>query len=181
MGVSLLFGKRTPHTKIGHIELDVTLSEQHAYTSSITQYPIEDGAFISDHRKVEPESISLEGLITDTPIGGRLSSDRSHEAFNDLVRLFKSQELVTVVTGLKVYDDMAITSLHVPKNSTTGQALKFSIKLVKVRMGSPSFSSEILSDLIADQAKSKVNLGRQLLEEAKEEWIGLAKRRLKFL
>ena len=42
-------------------------------------------------------------------------------------------ELVTIVTGLRVYTDMAMTTLNIPRDATTGQALKFDASFVKIK------------------------------------------------
>jgi len=48
---------------------DVTLSEGHLVQNKITFFPVEEGGDIADHVRTEPRSISISGLITDTPTG----------------------------------------------------------------------------------------------------------------
>jgi len=70
--VELLFGRKkaTKFTSplIGSLQLDCTLSESAEYSNQISSFPIESGAFISDHVIHEPEEVTLSGLITRTPI-----------------------------------------------------------------------------------------------------------------
>lgn len=65
-GVNVLFGRKAG--KIGELQLDVTISEQHEYENEVSQFPIEQGADISDHIKLKPEAIVLDGFVTNSPI-----------------------------------------------------------------------------------------------------------------
>ena len=46
----------------------VTLSESHNATNEVTEFPVEEGANISDHVRPGLKTVSLEVLITNTPI-----------------------------------------------------------------------------------------------------------------
>lgn len=132
MVLSLLFGRKYVQSSVGGIYLDATLSEDHQYSSRVTNYPIEDGRIISDHIINEPETLQITGIVSDTPLSFLAPFNRSVDAFNRLVRIHTNRERITVVTGIKVYTDMVMTSLHVPKNVQTGQSLTFIIELQKI-------------------------------------------------
>lgn len=132
MVLSLIYGKKYLSPRIGSIDLDVTITEQHNYNSRVTSYPVENGTILSDHIINEPDRLVLQALVTDTPLSILSLTNRSSTVFNRLVEIQQRRELVQVVTGLKVYDSMAITSLDVPRSSSTGQALVFTIELQKV-------------------------------------------------
>jgi len=132
MALSLLFGKRYKKGKVGSVELDVTMREDHRFSSIVTNYPIEEGSSLSDHIINEPPVVTLEGIVTDTPLAILTFFNRSVDAFNRLVEIHEKRELVTVVTGLKVYPNMAITVLNVPRDIRTGQSLRFTIELQNV-------------------------------------------------
>lgn len=132
MVLSLIYGRKYLSPRIGSIDLDVTISEQHNYSSRVTSYPVENGTILSDHIINEPDRLVLQTLVTDTPLSILSLSNRSSDVFNRLVEIQQRRELVQVVTGLKVYDSMAITSLDVPRTANTGQALVFTIELQKV-------------------------------------------------
>jgi hypothetical protein len=55
---------------VGQLILDVTLNEQHAITSEATTHPVETGSDITDHIRALPQRISLEGMISNTPLRG---------------------------------------------------------------------------------------------------------------
>lgn len=132
MVLSLLFGRKYAQSNIGGIFLDATLSEDHQYNSRVTNYPVEDGRIISDHIINEPETLQITGIVSDTPLSILAPFNRSVDAFNRLVRIHTNKERITVVTGIKVYTDMVMTSLQVPRNLTTGQSLTFVIDLQKI-------------------------------------------------
>lgn len=115
------------------ITFDTMVSEEHRYSSRVTYYPIERGTIISDHIFNQPEIVVLSGLITDTPLNIFALFNRSVAAFNTLVQIYERRQIVDVVTGIKVYRNMAITSLDVPRTVKTGQTLTFNIELQKIR------------------------------------------------
>lgn len=151
---ALLFGRKYPRTKIGLIELDATVSENHDYSATVTQFPVENGTVISDHIFNNPVRLSLECLISDSPLSNSrnplvtIASNlvsffsfnsgptRSNAIFEDLMRLFDKRELFQVVTGLKLYKNMAITSLSFPRSSGSGQGLIFRIEMLQVKFAS---------------------------------------------
>ena len=132
MVLSLLFGKKYAQSNVGGIFLDATISEEHIYNSRVTNYPVEDGRIISDHVINEPETLQITGIVSDTPLSILAPFNRSVDAFNRLVRLHTNRERITVVTGIKVYTNMIMTALQVPRNMQTGQSLTFIIDLQKV-------------------------------------------------
>lgn len=142
MALSLLVGGgRTPlgFKKSGEaafsLELDLVTSERHERRAEITQFPIEDGSTISDHIILRPKTIKLEGLVSNTPIqilGGLSFEDRVQNAFDVLEQLYENKEILTVVSGLDVYEDMAFSELIYPRDFTTGQALEVKATLEKI-------------------------------------------------
>lgn len=115
------------------ITFDTMVAEEHKFTSRVTYYPIERGTIVSDHIFNQPETVVLSGLITDTPLNIFAQFNRSVAAFNTLIQIFERRQIVDIVTGIKVYRNMAITSLDVPRTVKTGQTLTFHIQLQKVR------------------------------------------------
>jgi hypothetical protein len=138
MGVlSLLFGSTV--FEVGALTLDVLISETHNRTASITENPIEDGSIISDHIINEPYKLSIEGYVSNShpSILSFLNifsfEDKAKAAFDTLEELFENKELITVVTNLKVYNDMAIENLEIPKTVEDGDSLRFSMDLKEIR------------------------------------------------
>ncbi|EOX4865102.1 TPA: phage baseplate protein [Haemophilus influenzae] len=129
---SALSGKRTT---IGVLELDALLTENTSLSSQITEYPIEDGTVISDHITRESERLSLSGVITGTGtlFNVGLGKYKLIAAKETLRELHAKRELVTIVTGLDVYEDFAIESLEIERNSDDGERLNISAEFRKIQ------------------------------------------------
>lgn len=132
MVLSLLFGKKYAQTKIGAVFLDATLSETHNFVARVSSFPIEYNFSISDHVVIEPISLSIRGLVSDTPLNILSAFNRSIDSFNALLNVFNRKERLTVVTGIRVYRNMLITNLNIPRDVGTGQSLTFDIALQQV-------------------------------------------------
>lgn len=145
------------------IQFDAIIDENHERDSQITSFPIEDGAEASDHIIINPERISITGFITNTPaiiLGAGASSDNVQNAVDVLEDLWQSKELMTVVSDLKVYSDMAIESLSFPRDQRTGQALEFRVSLKKIN----KVSTELVlmpNDSNSDLASPEQDAGQQ--------------------
>lgn len=50
------------------VPLDASISEGHERQASVTQNAIEDGSNVADHVKLNPVRLTIEGLISDTPV-----------------------------------------------------------------------------------------------------------------
>ena len=134
--------------------LDATLSQKHDREAEVTEHEVEDGADISDHIRQKPAELSLSAIQVVSPLrslleaamaliapGGGLGADHHVASYEKLLKAFEKGELVTVHTGLKVYEDMAIVSMQVAKDSPTfdlplslsfRQIRKVQAKLVKI-------------------------------------------------
>lgn len=134
--IGLLFGRKYVRSDVAGVFLDATISEDHTYVSRVTQFPIENGRVITDHVINEPDTLSLTGIVSDSPLEILSPFNRSVDAFNRLIRIHELKERITVVTGIKVYDNMIMTSLSVPRNLESGQALTFVMEFQKVLLDS---------------------------------------------
>ena len=166
------------------ILLDATISESHKYDSEITQNPIEDGSNVADHIQLKPVKLSLEGLITDTPLGlpiisniqniyssvGQLSGkkeSRSIEAMNALIDLRNKKIPFTITTNLKRYENMVFTSLEFPLDADTGKALKVVAELEQIKIVQSKFLDGVPSDELAPRVKSKKDFGQKITDPTK--------------
>lgn len=122
------------------LDLDVTQDEIHEWNNEVTQYPVEIGSPISDHIQLNPDNLTISGLITNSAIGESALSelaggdDRTQTAFDVLLELRNNRQLVTVYTKHKIYTDMAIKSVNLPRDAAIGDALKFKIEFINVRL-----------------------------------------------
>lgn len=153
---------------IGSIQLDATVSENHQYKSNLTQHPIETGGNVADHIYHDPVKLTMEGEVTNTPVsifsilGG--ISDRRIEAFEQLIELRNARQLVTVVTGLKVYENLVIVGLTFPRDNRTGRRLQFTADFESAEFVASQIVGTVPEKVAApqkDQAQDEVAKGRQ--------------------
>lgn len=135
---------------IGDYVIDAALSEDHTFDSEVTTHPVERGSNITDHIRKLPISVTIEGIVSDTPVGragvvrsgvaalqeeGLIETQTfSSEALDALLAVRDRAEPVTITTSLKVYSNMALERLSVPKDAATGAALRFTATFVEIRI-----------------------------------------------
>ena len=168
------------HSKIGALTIEATLSESHSMTSTVTKFPVEDGV-ATDHIVNDPVKVSLDCFISNTPLNGQDPANFAQEAFDLLTQMWETRELITVVTQFKVYVDMAITDITVPRNARTGDAINFTVdlmKIKKVQATTVTVYQNTLSEEVVDQATSTINTGAVTPGPANSTQINLATTKL---
>jgi len=152
---------------IGSIRLDATVREVHERVNTVTNHPVEDGSFVTDHVYEEPLRLLMEGEITNAPLNGALLpgvTDRRIEAYDQLKQLYELRDVVSVVTGLEVYSDLVMTNLITPRDPRTGQRLVFTAEFQRVRKVSSrivGIAPEKAAPAQRDQVQSEQDIGRQ--------------------
>jgi len=172
--VSILFGRKQGG-RIGKVDLDVVVSEEHTYSNQVTSFPVEDGSDITDHVRQEPEMISLSGIVTGSPVeffggvrkasdffkrGKGAGNDQLKEAFEGFLKDMgynypeqaggglkarNTASLVDISLGLRNYTNMIITNFSVPRDKGTGEALRFSLTAKRVRLVALPFEVNTVS------------------------------------
>jgi hypothetical protein len=160
--LNVLIGKRPP--EIGMVKLSLSLSEQHSFASKVTQFPVEDGSQMSDHIINQPDKLTIQGFVTNSPISTLDTSGpgNGESAFEALERIHRTREPVRVFTTLKEYEDMAMESFNVPKNATTGETLRFTAVFIKIRKVTSGIVevADLKAD-VADTASTTKDAGKQ--------------------
>jgi len=130
MGNSFLFYKNRTYginnneTGVGILTFDLELAEGHSMQNSVTKYNVEDGADVSDHIQNELESGTVTGFITNFNIfDGVIFENKAQLAYDTLRDLWKKKELVDIYTILKVYEGVAITSININRDASSGESL----------------------------------------------------------
>lgn len=179
--------KARQQVAIGDYLVDVFVSEEHALDSDVTQYPVEDGSDITDNVRPKPRTITIEGFVSDTPVGqmfayrsqtsGNTTVDSvstpqgsidgsapaldylpSEECFEFLEELYESREPVRLVTVMKVYDQVVLASLSIPIDAETGAALGFTATFQVLRLVT---NARTTVRVAAPPAAAKVNQGNK--------------------
>lgn len=130
MGNSFLFyqnrtyGLLNNETGIGIINFDLELTEGHSMTNSVTRYNVEDGADVSDHIQNELEAGTISGFVSNFSIfDGEVFENKAQLAYDALRDLWKKKQLVDIYTVLRVYEGVAITSISINRDASSGESL----------------------------------------------------------
>lgn len=144
------------------LQFDCVTRETHEGTSVLTEHAVEDGSPLSDHKRADPRRISIEAIVTNTPlsfpppwgdtsstIGARVRKvadveanvlvfdaefDRIQEVFEALDRLRVEAVPLTVATRLRTYEDVQIVNIQNPRESSDGDSLRFVVDIQEVRI-----------------------------------------------
>lgn len=160
--------------KIDGYLVDVFLEEEHNFTSEVTSFPVESGSEISDHINNLPIEIKVTGLVSNTPIG-KVAETRSREPILDDTEILPSEEalrrlleirsikkLVTIESGLKTYETMALQELNIPNNKDVGEALLFTAVFKQVQLTEIRHTSDLAPKKLAPKKQKKVNKGQKV-------------------
>jgi Dit-like phage tail protein len=131
--------------KKAKVHFDSVDSESWSSSTSVTNYSVEKGQNISDHIKVNADSITLSTTITnhtgisalDTESLNRLDGldviDSVSERLGKLVEWQKSGALLTYYGAVwEGVSNCVITSLGPSRNSGSGEAVELSVSMQKV-------------------------------------------------
>lgn len=216
MGLISLF--TTTRAKISQMDLDVSVSESHEAAATLSQSEIEQGDQITDNVTLLPIKLTIEGVISKTPlnksaligsaatalggavgaaqrggntkllgaaatvgvasVGGLVSSafgvgdlegvtdktGRSSREPSDvwqyLLELRDRRQPFTVVTALRKYDNMILTSVSAPRSAQNTGAFRFTATMEQVKFVSAQQVALIPKAAIPDAAKS-TPMGKQ--------------------
>ena len=119
--------------------IDVTTGETHTFPLEVTSYPVEKGADIADHVRAKPIKVSLDCIVSDTPIGAVAShatrkdgSIPSGTIYQKLLKLRQDGTPVVVSTSLDVFEDMVLSDLSVPRESGEPHQLHFKAEFTQI-------------------------------------------------
>lgn len=147
--LEVLFGSGRK-ARVGVVQFDASVSEGHGKEAEVPDHPVEVGADISDHIRRKPETLNVNGIVTNHPIVflaslnapspklGELAptEDRVEAAYSELRRVMDAGELVDAVTTLREYRNMAITSLQVQRDAANGNVLNAQLSLREIILAS---------------------------------------------
>lgn len=151
MAVTLVY--RGARAKIDALELDASVSEHHQTQVEVTDHPVEQGVAISDHRRRKPDTITIEGIVSNTALpdpSAGLTQQRSNgqdflsrsirdtgkaeDAYSQLLDLADSTTLITVVTAIRTYENMTLTELSLPRDARSGDSIRFTATFREIRV-----------------------------------------------
>lgn len=146
---------------IGALEIDATKTRGFELAAEVTEFPVERGSAITDHIRPVNGTVSLEGVISNTPLtlpatqmqgitltpgavvigDGRATVlqwsgvfDRVRVCDTILAGLVASGTPVRLTTSLRTVENLAITRYKVDQSAETGQALPIVLELKALRI-----------------------------------------------
>lgn len=189
MAETSLVYRKSP-TKIDEIELDCSISESHVGEVEVTEHPVEEGFNVTDHSRPKPDSLTLEGIVSNTPfnrtqrkraiklLGTSQFQSNSIEdqkqgvagyaeaAYAKLRDLRDTGKIITVVTQIRTYKNMVMTSLTIPRDGKTGDALRFSASFKQIRVVKNKATKKVVSK--EPKAQPKAKAGKQTTRPAND-------------
>ena len=146
-----LFGKK--FNSISIVPVDVTPSEVHRLTNSLTRRTVEGGATITDNVIILPDTVTMNCIIKDSLFG-----DSWEEKLAKIKQIRRARQPFDIVTSLGAYDSMFFDgSIVINRDVTTNTVLAFSATFSKL------FIIETLSEAVPKEAskKPKVFAGKE--------------------
>jgi hypothetical protein len=127
---------------IGALIPDVVIEEVGDDVMQITKHPVQTGATISDHAFRMPSTLLMKIGFADYK---HQQVGFTRQALWDLLAAMGSRQLLTIVTGKRVYQSMLYSHLHVTTDATTEYVLNAVVAFEEVLLtpvtGSLMFSS----------------------------------------
>jgi len=123
LALRILGFQKITRVKIGTVEIDVSLSEDHLFRAEITENPVEDGTIFSDNVVLQPVVLEIEGRISDASQATFefRGPNKAADAFQALVKLQRSRKTFEVTTAIQVYKNMMFKQLSVPRAAPDGR------------------------------------------------------------
>ena len=115
--------------------MDATIKVGHKSTSTVTRHPVEEGADIADHTRPEPDSISVEAVVSNTPMtpeqvarfdaagGGKYAEG----VYEQLLGFKETGTLCTVTTSKRTYRSMVLSAVNLDETVKNAGAVAMSL------------------------------------------------------
>jgi len=176
-------GVLSKRARIGSLTVDATLSENHTYSSTVPQYPVDSGYSISDDIIQNPIILRINGIVSSASPTGDVSIYRADDALQSMLDIYNNREPITIVTSVRTYENMAMTNLDIPRDSNSGESFFFNatfqqiilsdVEVVTIEKVRPATTAPNAQKQIAGQQyKGKViTSGSLTYDEAVDVWV----------
>lgn len=135
--INILLNRNDPN-RIGDLEIEVTISEEHQYKNNVTNYKVEAGFDISDHVHQEPEKITMEGVFSETPIPNRAAT------FTSFIQGAGASNIQTALEAL-----LAIAGYALPKQPKVTGIVERQIDPTNTLVTPERFTKPQIVDLVS--------------------------------
>ncbi len=125
--------------RLGELIVDAFIKESHTLSAEITEHPVEDGNVMADHIISKPFCLSIDGIISNTPMtligltvfdsAMRFFEGDGNEivtqAFDTIENLFAKRTPLSISTSLKTYHNMVLENLTLERGDFYNDSLHF--------------------------------------------------------
>jgi len=122
----------SPSRLLGSIFVDCTIEENHVDSLEITDHPVEQGPFITDHSFLRPAECTMYIGYTNSSKKAAADEGYVNRVYASLLELQKSRIPFRVATGKRVYQNMLIKSMSVTNDEKTEAALFVTVSLRQI-------------------------------------------------
>lgn len=170
------------------IYFDTAESVVKDFPNKATTHPIEDGSPITDHVVSEPRKITVTAVISDaafqfnendpfTELSGSADGivrrvpvkGRALAALNALQEIRDAREIFQMETADEVFSDMVFTQFQVPRDASTGDAVRVKFTAQQISTVQRSFVNiPAAQESDADKAAENAETGKQSAEDASD-------------
>lgn len=121
------------------VEFDASKDEDHTGENEVTDFPVEEGANITDHSRPKPRTLQIHAFVTGTPMSllniatpPGFKATRGKDAWKQMDKWRREATKLTAITTLFAYTDVIITKLSVPRNAQNADGIEFTINFKEV-------------------------------------------------
>lgn len=144
--------------------LDIDIEQQPRWAATPTQSPVEEGADITDHIRLEPVELQLTARITATPLHAPIEgADRHIRVHADLVALRDARAPITVVTSLATFPSMVLTEVAPTRTGADGLSIVTTLRLQELRVVAQQtgmLPDDLLAALVRPSASARRTRGQ---------------------
>ena len=135
--------------------IDGYTSASHSLQAQATDYPVEGGSSTYDHVINLPRELKLTGWVS--IITGKNKHGGPERAWQAIIKLMTSRELVSVSTPIEIYPKMIIISARSSQNQQIGRSLQIELTL-KERVDDADSTSSVgdTADRIANENRGVI-------------------------
>lgn len=149
------------------IVFDVSREETHELDVEVTRHPVEDGVEIVDHAQVLPLRVTVDAVVSATPL--TLDDDapddleRHLDAYQTLLRVARERVPFTLTTGLAVYEDVILRRVPIRRSAASGLSIQGPLEFEQIRRVSRAealIPPEVIEPAIRSAASPERDSGR---------------------
>ncbi len=155
---------------------DAVVTETHSRSAQVTSHPVEQGSDVADHVYIDPLRLTLEAVVTNTPLATPVTQARNsqgevrrvdnakanalrfdkdmlrpRDVYEALRKAYNDKSSFDVDTAIEIYRSMVITSLSVPRDAGSGAQTSNGVRVDRL-----SFSIEMQQIRVASSKTGDV-------------------------